>query len=171
MAIRKRREFLRSSLLTAFFLLTPGKSVTEEPQSELRHGTIIVWEITTERIIIVSDSGLSHLSAGTVERVGTTACKISNLAGETVFFYTGNLADAINKRTGAEIFSQHAIAREAYRRIYKELRSYRRLVAIGNEYAELARPRMDELLKSSSMASQRVGLAGFVSLDEGSGPG
>lgn len=145
------------------FSLTSG----QQRPVEVRHGTIIVWEVSAERIIIAADSRVFSEKSG---KLKDEACKIISLAHDTLFFYTGNLAQAVDTRTGKEIFSQEKSAQEAYLFIKAQPRSYERLAGLAKKYSELARPKMNALLKIIPDASERIGLAGFASLDESKHP-
>ncbi|MGH9713563.1 MAG: hypothetical protein ACRD5M_09725 [Candidatus Acidiferrales bacterium] len=156
-----------SAILIAFLLLTQTQSVSQEVPPEWRHGTIIVWDVSPTKIIIVADSGvMSEVSGKLNEKV----CKIASLSYNTLFFYTGNLAQAVDRRTGKEIFSQEVLAEEAYHDVKTQPRSYQRLVNIASMYSVLARPKMDKLVSMLPNPSERIGLAGFASLDESNRP-
>jgi hypothetical protein len=130
---------------------------------EFRHGTIIAWLTAPSRVIIVADSGVKSEVYG---KLSEKACKIVALSPDTIYFYTGNLAQVLDTRTNTEIFSQEHFAREAYQNLAGKPRSYQKLVDLGTEFSALVRPKMDEILKIDRDPSQRVGLAGFASLDE-----
>jgi hypothetical protein len=141
--------------------LAPLKSA--EYQDELiavRHGTILLYEQTTTQVIIVADS--KAIGGG---RDGL-CCKIINLSDDTLFFYTGNLFEGIEK--GKVVFSQQVFARQAFSSFEKEPRTIQRLYQVAGKYAELVRPNMDSFLGklSSAEANDSKGLAGFASLDE-----
>jgi hypothetical protein len=147
-------------ILLTFFVC--GSTVAQDGSIEPRHGTILLFEKTTAKIMIVSES---RTYDATTEAKGK-ACKIIELSEDTLFFYTGNLLEAYNRRTGKIIFSQQNLARQAFGGLKMRPRTYNRLSRIASRYSELARPRLEALSKSIRDPSTMIGLAGFASLDE-----
>jgi len=147
-------------LVLLAFNRTPG----QDGPVEVRHGTILLYEESSTQVIVVADSKIHADKSGKDEN----GCKIVNLSDDTLFFYTGNLFQAVNTRTGSEILSQQKVAHEAYSEVKTEPRSEQRLIDVANKYSELVRPEMNELFRVAYAHdfSESAGLAGFASLDE-----
>jgi hypothetical protein len=150
------------SLAVIFSLLVSGVALGQETTVGFPHGTILVFEETTTRVVIVADSKLYDQQT----KKGGYACKIINLSDDTLFFYTGNLFEAINNRTGKVFFSQQAIARTAYDFFKEAPRTEKRLMDVANKYSVLLAPQMNDLLKLLKNPSEFYGLAGLASRDE-----
>jgi len=161
MKIPKNRDSWGNFVALYVFLACSGTLVQESPV-RLRHGTIILWEETATKVMIVSDSRTYDEEAG----VRGQTCKIIDLSDGTLFFYTGSLLEASSKRTHEKVFSQQMFAKRAYDALKMEPKSYDRLNRIARKYSELVRLRMDELFKTIPHPSRMTGLAGFASLDE-----
>jgi hypothetical protein len=153
---------LRNSAVVIFLFLVPHAVLGQETTAVFPHGTILVYEETTTQVIIVADSKIYDDKT----KWGGYACKIVNLSDDTIFFYTGNLFESFNQRTGKVFFSQQSVARTAYGYFQKQSRSENRLMAVANKYSELVSPKINNLLKSVNNPSERIGLAGFASRDE-----
>jgi hypothetical protein len=129
--------------------------------TELRHGTIILFEESLiGQVIVVADSKYHPLDR--------TACKIEQLSADTIFFYTGNLAETVDARTYKIIWSQKMFAAEAYKQFKDNPLSDERLMAMAAEYERIARPKLDLLLRGipNRNAKEVIGLAGFASLNK-----
>ena len=150
------------SLVIIFSLTVSGAALGQETTVGFRHGTILVFEQTSTQVIVVVDSRIHDESS----KWDGYACKVVNLSDDTLFFYTGNLFEAINQRTGKVFFSQQSVARAAYDYFQKEFRSENRLMDVANKYSELVRPAINELLKSVKNPANYIALAGFASRDE-----
>src|ERR1700690_3334224 len=154
-------------VFSAFIFLMLQVSIGQAPLGEWRHGTVIAWSRSQDQLIIVADSGIESTTLG---KLPEKACKIASLSDGTLFFYTGNLAQLVDLRTNKEVFSQEAIAREAYGRLRAQPQSYKKLVDIATEFSVLVRTDMDKFLKTDRHSSERIGLAGFAGLDESNHP-
>jgi hypothetical protein len=128
--------------------------------AELRHGTIILYEKSLDQVIVVADSKYHPLDK--------TACKIDQLSADTIFFYTGNLAETINAKTNKIIWSQHMFAAEAYKQFKDKPLSDERLMAMAAEYERIAHPELDSIIRGipNRNAQAAIGLAGFASLNK-----
>jgi hypothetical protein len=84
---------LASCLPLFVFNQTPG----QEKSVELRHGTILLYELTAKQFIVVADSKL-HADGKNQSSHDQLCCKIVNLADDTLFFYTGNIFEVLKRR-------------------------------------------------------------------------
>lgn len=126
----------------------------------LRHGTIIVYEESLDQVIVVADSKYHPLDK--------TACKIEQLSANTIFFYTGNLAENIDAKTYKTIWSQKMFAAEAYKQFKDEPLSDERLMAMATKYERIAHPKINSILREipNPNAKAAIGMAGFASLNK-----
>jgi hypothetical protein len=168
-ALVKRRFCQNIGLFLAFVLSARalGYVPTGQIPVEVRHGTIMVWEETPNRIIVVADSAMAtEGSSGPPQ----TTCKIVTLSKDTIFFYTGNLFDVTDRVTGSELFSQRASAIKAFDTFKADRRTFQRLMNVATKYSEVVSVKMNELFRFTPNAKDRIGLAGFASLDESAHP-
>jgi hypothetical protein len=157
-------RFYMVALVSCLSLSIANQTVGLEKSVGLRHGTVLLYEITANQFVVVADSKL--YAEGQSQRAhNNLCCKIVNLSDDTLFFYTGDIFEAVETKTGKRIFSQQEIAKQAFQHFKKAVRSEQRLIDVANKYSELVRPRIDELLRNG-IRSDGVGLAGFASLDE-----
>src|SRR5258708_5521618 len=105
------------------FILNPEQASLCNDAIEIHHGTVILWQASPDQVIIVADSRGYAASNGVKRQI----CKIIQLSGDTIFFYTGNLAEAIGTRTGKVYFSQSDVAQNAYDAVGKQPLSLQRL--------------------------------------------
>jgi hypothetical protein len=152
-----------NKLRTAFFavLMAGCCALAQNEKTELRHGTIILYEDNLDQVVVVADSKWSGATS-------KTACKIDQLSADTIFFYTGNLAEDVTLRTKKIVWSQKIFAAEAYRQYKDEPRSDERLIAIATKYEQIAHPKINSFFQtiSNSEAKTAVGLGGFAGLDK-----
>jgi hypothetical protein len=155
-------------LWTALFvvLMAACCALAQNDKTELRHGTIILYEDNLDQVVVVADS--KYLPANNKSGLTSkTACKIEQLSADTIFFYTGNLAETVSLQTKKIVWSQKMFAAEAYKQYKDEPRSDERLIAIATKYEQIAHPKINSLFRkiSNSEAKTAVGLGGFASLD------
>lgn len=148
-------------------LLVP-RALGQEKTIKIAHGTVLAYEQTASQAIVVVDSRVITRLKGKSQE----ACKIVDLSLDTVFFYSGNLFQGLDTRSGKEVFSQQKIAAEAYAHYITNPRSVQRLIEIANKYVEFVVPKMRDLFKKMSRvdAARSIGLAGFAGLDEVGNP-
>ena len=148
-------------------LMTGCCALAQNEKTELRHGTIILFEEALDQVIVVADS--KYLPATNKSGItGKTACKIEQLSADTIFFYTGNLAEGVSLQTKKIVWSQKAFAAKAYKQYKDEPRSDERLIAIATKYEQIAHPKINSVFQtiSNSEAKTAIGLGGFASLDK-----
>jgi hypothetical protein len=166
-------ESLRYTLImkkpwTALFavLMAACCASAQNEKTELRHGTILLYEEDLDQVVVVAES--KYLVPNNKSGIPSkTDCKIDQLSADTIFFYTGNLTENISLRTKKSLWSQKMFAEEAYRQHKDELRSDERLIALATKYEQIAHPKVDSLIRamSNSEAKAALGLGGFASLD------
>ena len=161
-----RRGIHFVGLVGAIILFAQPTDIGQDNAFDTRHGTILSWEVLPDKVIVVADSAVLSEHLGKLPG----DCKIHALSHDTLFFYVGNLAQAIDLRTNMEFLSQERFAREAYSKSKAKSPSFSRLRDIGSEYSALVRPKIDEILKSDTMPSTRTTWAGFASFDESRRP-
>jgi hypothetical protein len=153
---------LRKNLAIGLFsiLVCASWAFGQSSPAQVRHGTIILFEDSFGQIIIAADSKYHPIDK--------TACKIEQLSTNTVFFYTGNVAESISSKTYKTLWSQNIFAAQAYGQFKDEPPSDDRLMEMAAKYEQIAHPKIDSILKGIPNPNARaaIGLAGFVSLNK-----
>lgn len=116
------------------------------------HGTIIIYVQTVGQTVIVADSKFHSPDDSTFDYI---ACKIVQLSRDTLFFYTGNLAEHLDQNHKL-IWSQAQFAKDAYKSFEKTPTSDQRLMDMAEKYFEVARPTLDSVIQTCPMLTLKM---------------
>ncbi|HEY4739364.1 MAG TPA: hypothetical protein VIH76_02080 [Candidatus Acidoferrales bacterium] len=137
-------------------------SVFRGDESKMAGGSILLFEADPGSVIVVADSRLTQGS----KPVSDLECKIISLSDDTLFFYSGAMAQVDFSRTQKRV-TANEIGRNAFRKAGAQRNSLRRLFDLANQWAKNMKPVADSVLQFSRPEDRpkETQLGGFAGLD------
>src|SRR5712692_9885008 len=91
----------------------PLQTVDHDGGVEILSGTILVFSVDPNKLIVAADSRIASYSPRAAPN--DRYCKIIALSKDTVFFYSGGLAEARQIGSNALLLSANKLARTAFK--------------------------------------------------------
>jgi hypothetical protein len=131
-------------------------------ESKIAGGTILLFEADPGSVIVAADSRLTQGS----KPVSDLACKIISLSDDTLFFYSGGMAQVDFPSTQNRI-TANEIGRNTFRKVGMQRNSLQRLFDLANQWAKNMKPMSDTVLQFSRPEDRlkETQLGGFAGLD------